>query len=282
MKSVNKPSLYIDNNTSSTSKILHEIQNMSRKPLFIYASSATVYGNHKQILSKETDFLESPLNAYSFSKKMGEELIKMYSKMYGIKAVILRIFNVYGPCLKKESVINNFLTNLIENKNITLNGNGASTRDYIYIDDVIDGILKTIIFHKNSSDGLYEIYNLCTSNPTKTIDLLKLCENLIDKKSNIQVHSNFQEEIVYSCGSSEKAYQNLGFKSQINLLEGLKLTLSWMMETKFKNKKSEIETEIENSEKKIDIQKKSESSFDLLSNKNSSCDSEKMLFEINL
>jgi UDP-glucose 4-epimerase len=149
-----------------------ENMRINKVPKIIFSSSSAVYSESKNPI-KETDLL-NPLNPYALSKKIGEELCLMYEKLYGIEVVILRYFNVYGPRQNNTSpysgVISLFLKQLQENKPLQITGDGAQTRDFIHVSDVVEANIAAM-HYKNITNQ--QIFNIATGNSITILDLAK-------------------------------------------------------------------------------------------------------------
>jgi UDP-glucuronate 4-epimerase len=228
-KSITHPTDYIHNNLNVTTKLLHEIRFLKNCPLFIYASSSSVYGNNYKLPFTETDSLDNIINMYSLSKKMCEDTVDLYCKMYGFRAIGLRMFSVYGPRGRPDMVIHKFFKNLIKGNNIEIFGDGTTQRDYTYIDDIVDGIINCIFYNINYSIGKHTIYNLASSKPIPLIDLLTKCENITRKKSNIIIKPLVLEELKITYGNIRKAQQEINYKPKYNIDYGLYKTYEWFI-----------------------------------------------------
>jgi len=173
----------------------------------IVISSASVYQNSDKPVN-ETSIVE-PLSPYGQSK-LDMEKITMQSK---IDYTILRLFNVYGDG-HTSGVITNFKKNILENKPLIIFGDGKAIRDFIHIDDVVNGIIISI-------KSKFEIYNIASGNGTSIGDLAKLFIQLFEKNSEIIYKSARKGEIIYSVANIDKSQKELGFHPKISLDVGL-------------------------------------------------------------
>ncbi|MDY6916199.1 MAG: GDP-mannose 4,6-dehydratase [Candidatus Cloacimonadota bacterium] len=163
--SIENPQLYTKVNINGTMNLLEKCRKYSVKK-FIFASSSSVYGNNTKIPFSESDRVDFPVSPYAATKKAGELLCHSYYHLYGISVACLRFFTVIGPRQRPDLALHKFARKIVNNKPIQIYGDGTSKRDYTYIDDIIDGVLKAIEFVLLNKQ--YEIFNLGES---KRIDL---------------------------------------------------------------------------------------------------------------
>ncbi len=188
---------------------------------FVYASSAAVYGETFDGLVKEEDF-PNPISPYGFSKLEGEKYCRFFGTMYGFRTVCLRYFNVYGPRQRPGpygGVISTFTQRLVNGEAPVIFGNGAQTRDFVHVSDVVEANLLAL----RSKLPPGEAFNISTGKPTR-ISLLasRLCE-LTGRTSVKPIHAPGRTgDIKYSCGDFAKAKELLGYSPRVQLHEGLK------------------------------------------------------------
>jgi GDP-4-dehydro-6-deoxy-D-mannose reductase len=190
---------------------------------FIFLSSSHVYGNSKNIPISETES-NSPLSHYAASKKMSEILCETYSLTYGLDIRIARIFSVYGPNSSKSNLVFNIINQVIHNSQITL-GNTTPKRDFIFIDDVIRGLLSII----NSKKKGYNVYNLGTGRSTSIIDLINMILDFSNKKMRvISKKDKIRKNDVFDvCANISKMSSNFNWKPQVTLKKGLEITCKY-------------------------------------------------------
>jgi len=217
-------------NTLGTMGLLEAIRKYStiNAPKIIFTSTLQIYGySKKKKKYRETDGIEYS-NIYAISKIYSEGLINKYAEDYGFKAINLRLGNVYGPKCKPfyNSVISTFIKLMLDNKTLTIIGSGESSRDYIYIKDVIECIIKSLLFN----GSFPSTFNVCTGIPTSINDLINKLIILVNKKIDHIYKENHNAD-THLIGSPEKTNKVLGFQSNTQLNEGLNETINW-----FKNK----------------------------------------------
>lgn len=231
-KSTTYPNNYIHNNVNVTTKLLHEMKCLKKMPLFLYASSSSVYGSNYKLPFSEEDPLDNIISVYGLSKKMCEDTVNLYCKMYGCKAIGFRFFTVYGPRGRPDMAIHKFLKSLIEGKDINIYGDGTTQRDYTYIDDIVQGILNSLSFI-HCQNGMHKIYNLGCNKPIKLIDLINKCENITGKKTNIIIKPIVNEDLKITFANITKAKNELNYNPLTNIDIGLFKTYQWLMKTRY-------------------------------------------------
>ena len=184
----------------------------------ILISSVNVYGESNGKASKENQELK-PQNIYGTIKVLTENLYQTYSKSYGMKITILRLANLYG-INKKNGLMLNRINALEKNKVVTINHLGNQERDYLYIDDAINGIIKTI----QNPQKNFQIFNITSGKPITTKSVIEIIEKLCNKKIRKKIVKEAPDEkSIYA--SNTKAKRVLFFVPKINLKDGIKLIL---------------------------------------------------------
>ena len=206
-------------------KNFYSISNILRKNKkikIIYASSCQVYGiNKKSYKAKEDDPLLAN-TSYGISKIIAEFILKDLSRRYSIPVVCLRFFNVYGPGQGADMAIPNFISNAKRNLNITIHGNGYQIRDFLYIDDCIEVILKAA-----KKINQYEIINVPGGETIDIINLVKMIKKLTNSKSKIQYKKiEPGSQIFRSVGDNKKLVKILNFKPSVKLKDGITKVLN--------------------------------------------------------
>ena len=201
----------------------------------IFASSSSVYGNSKKTEKKETD-PNKPISPYGISKLTFEKYAEIFSNFYKLKTVGIRFFNVFGPNQSMNgpysAVIPKWTKGLINKKKIYLNGDGLTTRDFTYVDNVVNGI---ILASQNDLKNYYEIFNLACGKEIKLNHLLdKLISSLNLKKKMIKIkYNDFKKgDIKKSKANIQKAKKNLNYIPLVNFDEGLKNYISFVINSK--------------------------------------------------
>lgn len=229
-KSMEKPSEYFDNNILKTIKFLEQIKEKNIKKI-IFASSSSVYGNLEINEFNENINLnyENIVSYYALSKKHLEEIFNLYSRINKCNIIGFRFFTVYGPSCRPDMAINKFLTNINDEKKIYVYGDGNTSRDYTYIDDITDGIINGIL---NIEQFNFEIFNLGNNNTIKLNNMIEICENIVGKKAIKEYVKIPLGDVNFTNSNNDKANKLLNYNPKTKLKDGLKITYKWLIEYK--------------------------------------------------
>lgn len=224
--SIQNPILYERVNVLGTMNLLEccKRYNISK---FIFASSSSVYGGNKKIPFSEKDNVDHPVSPYAATKKAGELICHTYHNLYKISIFCFRLFTVYGPRQRPEMAIHKFTRQILKGEDIEIYGDGSSSRDYTYIDDVISGILSSL-----EQIGGFEIINLGNSNTVKLIDLIRLIEITTGEKGNLKFTKSQPGDVFITCADIRKARKMLKYLPKTNIKEGLVKFVNWYKEKK--------------------------------------------------
>jgi len=225
-ESMEKPQDCFDTNITGTSILFEAARNAGVRRTVI-ASSAAVYGD-ADILPLSEDTPLRPLSPYAVSKRVDEMYVQLYDASFGLEAVALRYFNVYGPRQRPDSMyaaaVPIFIRRLRDHKPVRVFGDGGQTRDLIYVADVVHANL--IASEHPSAAG--KIFNICTGQSTRILDLLDVLFKLIPNSPTPEFGTPRAGDIYKSLGSPVLAEKLIGFKAQTSLADGLKETVDWM------------------------------------------------------
>ncbi len=224
--SIEQPLLYQDVNIKGTIVLLEVCKEYGVRDL-IFASSSSVYGENQRAPFSEDDLDIQPISPYGATKRAGELLCYSYHHLYGLNVACLRIFTAYGPRQRPEMAIHKFTRLINRGEKISIYGDGSSRRDYTYIDDLIGGILAVIHHHKG-----FEIYNLGESQTTSLKELVRLIEEALDKKANVEMSEHQPGDVSITYANIAKAKRMLGYQPRVNMKEGIKRFVEWYKEEK--------------------------------------------------
>ena len=224
--SIAEPLLYQDVNIRGTMVLLdackeNGIQN------FIFASSSSVYGENQRVPFKEEDLNIQPISPYGATKRAGELLCYSYHHLFRMNVACLRIFTAYGPRQRPEMAIHKFTHLIDQGEKIPIYGDGTSRRDYTYIDDLVDGILGVIRYHKG-----FEIYNLGESQTTSLKELIRLIEEAFGKKASIEMLEPQPGDVSTTYADITKAKRMLKYQPNVRMEEGIKRFVEWYKENR--------------------------------------------------
>ena len=223
--SLENPEAYIDSNINGFLNVLeccrhHDVKRM------VYASSSSIYGNSDKVPFNESDNVDKPISLYAATKKSNELMAHTYSHLYGIETIGLRFFTVYGPWGRPDMAMFLFTDAIIKNNPIKVFNNGDLSRDFTYIDDIISGVLNTLLEDSNDR-SLYKLYNIGNSTPVQLMDFIKSIENnlgLVAKKQMLPMQAGDVHQTWADVSSLQKDYK---YKPNTSVDKGVEAFIDW-------------------------------------------------------
>lgn len=237
--SLENPSAYIQSNLVGFGNIA-EVAKNSKVQHLIYASSSSVYGLNKKIPFSIFDNVDSPISLYAATKKANELIAHVYSHLFRIPTTGLRFFTVYGPWGRPDMAYFDFTKKIVNDTEITVYNDGKMTRDFTYISDVIDGILKVIELGFNvDQSGLevpWRILNLGNNKPVSLLSFIETLENSIGKKALKNFADIQKGDVVETWADISQTQSLIDFNPKVDISEGLTKFAKWYTNY-FKNEK---------------------------------------------
>jgi len=222
--SIEQPLVYQDVNVNGTVVLLEACKKHGLDK-FVFGSSSSVYGNNKKTPFAESDFVDHPISPYAATKRAGELIAHTYHHLYAFDVICLRFFTVYGPRQRPDLAIHKFARLIAAGKPIPVFGDGSMMRDFTYIDDIVDGILRSIDRAKG-----YQIYNLGESQPVALGDLIGLLEDAMGKKAIIDRQPLQPGDVERTFADVTRAREELGYHPTTDMRQGLEKFVEWFQE----------------------------------------------------
>ena len=237
--SIENPYAYVESNIDGFLNVLEGCRHYQVKHL-VYASSSSVYGLNGKVPFSEKDSIAHPISLYAATKKSNELMAHTYSHLYGVPSTGLRFFTVYGPWGRPDMSPFLFADAMLHGRPIKVFNNGDMLRDFTYIDDIVEGVLR-VIDHipaptpdwsaqapdPSSSAAPYKIYNIGNSHPVKLMDFIHAIEEAIARPAE-KIYLPMQPGDVYQTNADTSALQSeLGFKPDKPIEEGVRETIDW-------------------------------------------------------
>ena len=226
---IENPLSYLSSNIVGTFNIL-EFAKKNRIKNLIIASSSSVYGLNKiKNGFKENQLVDKPMQIYSVSKITNELMSFSYTYLNNMKIVALRFFSVYGPWGRPDMAVYKFCELISKKKKIELYNNGNNFRDYTYISDVVDGVIKTFKYIKKTKKN-FTILNLGNSKTYSTKRLLFEIEKNLNKKAKVRFTPNLKEDILKTKSNLSKVRKLINYNPKVSLTVGIKKFTDWYIE----------------------------------------------------
>lgn len=244
--SIDHPDDYIESNIIGFYNVLEACRHNYVDHL-VYASSSSVYGGNKKVPFSIDDKVDNPVSLYAATKKSNELLAYAYSKLYNIPSTGLRFFTVYGPAGRPDMAYFGFTNKLITGKIIEIFNYGNCQRDFTYIDDIVEGIVRVIQSAPQNINGEddfllppYRIYNIGGSHPESLLDFVKILSEelvraeLLPENYDFESHKKFVPmqlgDVPVTYADSSALEEDFGFKPEIDLRTGLRKFVNWYKE----------------------------------------------------
>lgn len=241
--SITNPDAYIESNLVGFYNLLEACRHHNVEHL-VYASSSSVYGSNKKVPYSTDDKVDNPVSLYAATKKSNELMAHAYSKLYNIPSTGLRFFTVYGPAGRPDMAYFSFANKLREGKTIQLFNYGRCKRDFTYVDDVVEGVVR-IMQHapekQNGEDGLpippYKVYNIGNSSPENLLDFVTILQeeliaaDVLSKDFDSEAHKEFVPmqlgDVPVTYADTILLEQDFDFKPSTSLRKGLRAFAEW-------------------------------------------------------
>lgn len=240
--SIENPYAYIDSNINGFINILEGCRHNEVKNL-VYASSSSVYGLNKKMPFSTENNVDHPVSLYAATKKSNELMAHSYSNLYAIPTTGLRFFTVYGPFGRPDMAYYKFTKKIMENKPIDVYNYGKMKRDFTYIDDIIDGVYKTLFFipkentnwnaenpNPSFSKAPFRVYNIGNNKPENLMDFISVLEKNIGKKAKINMMPMQAGDVKATWADTEDLERDLGYKPDTPIEVGIKNFVDWYVD----------------------------------------------------
>lgn len=225
--SIEDPILYQEVNGLGTQNILEEAKLHEVKNL-VLASSSSVYGNCKEVPFREDMVVDYAISPYAATKKANEVMAHVYHKLNKMNIIMLRFFTVYGPKQRPDLAINKFARLMLNNEEIPMYGDGTTSRDYTYVDDIVDGIVKSCDYVMNN-DNVYEIINIGSNNPISLKEMIEVIGKTLNITPKIKQLPMQPGDVDRTYADVSKAKKLLGYEPKVSFEDGIKSFVDWYM-----------------------------------------------------
>lgn len=233
--SITNPYAYLDSNLVGFMNILECCRNNNIEYL-VYASSSSVYGLNEKVPFSEDDNVDNPVSLYAATKKANELMAHAYSKLYGLPTTGLRFFTVYGPWGRPDMAPMLFATAISKGEPIKIFNNGNLSRDFTYIDDIVEGTIQ-VIDNKPNAETLphnvpWRVYNIGCSKPVQLMDFINEIENAIGIEAKKVFLPMQQGDVFQTYADTSKLEKEVGYKPSTSLHDGIGKFIEWFRSDK--------------------------------------------------
>lgn len=241
--SITNPNAYIESNLVGFYNVLEACRHHGVEHL-VYASSSSVYGTNKKVPYSTDDKVDNPVSLYAATKKSNELMAHAYSKLYNISSTGLRFFTVYGPCGRPDMAYFGFTNKLLKGETIRIFNYGNCKRDFTYVDDIVEGVVR-IMQHapekRDGEDGLpippYKVYNIGNNNPENLLDFVNILQEELIRAKVLPTDYDFEPhkelvpmqagDVLVTYADTSALEEDFGFKPHTSLRTGLRRFVEW-------------------------------------------------------
>jgi UDP-glucuronate 4-epimerase len=221
--SIAEPLLYAQVNIVVTLNLLDQAARQRPRPRFVFGSSSSVYGNNPKVPFSETDPVDNPISPYAATKKAGELLAYTYHHLEGMAVWCLRFFTVYGPRQRPDLAIHKFARLILAGRPVQQFGDGTSSRDYTYIDDIVCGVRRAL----ERCEG-YEIVNLGSKNPVSLGRMIEVVAEACGRRPTVEVLPDQAGDVERTFADVAKAERLLDYRPTMPFEEGVRRFVAWL------------------------------------------------------
>ena len=222
--SIHQPRLYQEVNVGGTLNLLEAMRETGCDRL-VYGSTSSVYGQASKPPFREDAPADRPVSPYAATKRAGELLAHSYHHLHDLRVTCLRFFTVYGPRQRPEMAIHYFSRLMLEGKPIPFFGTGNSFRDYTYVDDILDGVVKAV-----DHDEGFGVYNLGESETTELSHLVKMLADALGVEAKLDRQGDQPGDVPATCADIQRAREVLGYNPKTSIEEGIRRFAAWLLD----------------------------------------------------
>ncbi len=214
--------IYTQANVLATQRLLEAAKGSPALLAFVYASSSSVYGDAERYPTHE-DFLPQPISPYGVTKLAGEHLCRLYARAFGVPAVSLRYFTVYGPRQRPDMAFHRFICAMLSDAPLTIYGDGMQTRDFTYVEDIVEA---NLLAAERGRPG--EVYNIGGGSRVTVREVIALLEDILGRPARVQFAPAQKGDVLHTAADIHKAARELGYAPRFGLREGLEQEAVWL------------------------------------------------------
>lgn len=226
--SIDHPEEYIDSNVVGFANLLEACRRNAIKH-FVYASSSSVYGSNSKLPFSVEDRTDHPISLYAATKKSNELMAHVYSHLFGIPCTGLRFFTVYGPWGRPDMAMFSFTKAITEGLPIRLFNNGDMKRDFTYIDDIVEGLIRVLERPPVGKNGEapYRLYNIGNRNPVQLLEFIAVLERCLNKKAITKLEPMQPGDVQHTFADVKALEWDTGFRPDTTIETGIARFVEW-------------------------------------------------------
>ena len=225
--SITHPFVYQKTNLEGFLNILECCRHAKKMPKLVFASSSSVYGGNTKMPFEESDQVDTPVSLYAATKKANELMAHTYSHLYKIQTIGLRFFTVYGAWYRPDMALSLFADAMLHNRPLKVFNNGDMLRDFTYVDDIVDGIVRVV---EAQDLPLYDVFNIGNHRSEKLLDVIKTLADALNIEPKLEMLPMQPGDVLATYASIEKLNKAVGYQPKTTIREGIPVFAKWYKE----------------------------------------------------
>ena len=225
--SITHPFVYQKTNLEGFLNVLECCRHAAKMPKLVFASSSSVYGGNKKMPFEESDQVDTPVSLYAATKKANELMAHTYAHLYKMQTIGLRFFTVYGPWYRPDMALSLFADAMLHDRPIKVFNHGDMLRDFTYVDDIVDGIVRVV---EADSLPLYDIFNIGNHRSEKLLDVIETLAAALSVKPKMAMLPMQAGDVYATYASIEKLHKAVGYEPKTTIREGIPVFAKWYRE----------------------------------------------------
>ena len=225
--SIDHPFVYEKTNLEGFLNVLECCRHAANVPKLVYASSSSVYGGNRKMPFEESDKVDNPVSLYAATKKANELMAHTYSHLYGMQTIGLRFFTVYGAWYRPDMALSLFADAMLHGRPIKVFNNGDMLRDFTYVDDIVDGIVRVV---ESGNLPRYDIFNIGNHRSEKLLDVINVLADSLGVKPKMEMLPMQPGDVYATYASVEKLNKAVGYEPKTTIREGIPVFAKWYRE----------------------------------------------------
>ena len=225
--SIDHPFVYQKTNLEGFLNVLECCRHAAKVPKLVFASSSSVYGGNRKMPFEESDKVDTPVSLYAATKKANELMAHTYSHLYGMQTIGLRFFTVYGPWYRPDMALSLFADAMLAGRPIKVFNNGDMMRDFTFVDDIVDGIVRVV---EADSLPLYDIFNIGNHRSERLLDVIETLASALGVKPEMEMLPMQPGDVYATYASIEKLNRAVGYEPRTTIREDIPVFAKWYRE----------------------------------------------------
>ncbi len=225
--SITHPFVYQKTNLEGFLNVLECCRHAVKTPKLVFASSSSVYGGNTKMPFEESDQVDAPMSLYAATKKANELMAHTYAHLYGMQTIGLRFFTVYGPWYRPDMALSLFADAMLHDRPIKVFNHGDMLRDFTYVDDIVDGIVRVV---EADNLPLYDIFNIGNHRSEKLLDVIETLAAALRVKPKMEMLPMQAGDVYATYASIDKLHKAVGYEPRTTIREGIPVFARWYRE----------------------------------------------------